>query len=130
MIHHAVLGSLERFAAILLEHHGGQLPLWLAAEQVVVAPVAGPQVDYARRVAAEFETRDLRVERDGTVTASRRSGDPVTMPLADLVRQLRSEATRSPFRHYSDGLLDERLYELSGASAGRFATLFHPSSRT
>jgi threonyl-tRNA synthetase len=123
MIHHAVLGSLERFAAILLEHHGGQLPLWLAPEQVVVAPVAGPQIEYARRVAAALESGDLRVvlderperlprrivharergipvfvavgnreERDGTVTARRRSGDPVTMPLADLVRQLRSEA--------------------------------------
>jgi threonyl-tRNA synthetase len=64
MIHHAILGSLERFAAILLERHGGHLPLWLAPEQVVVAPVGDQQIEYARGVAAEFESRDLRVVVD------------------------------------------------------------------
>ncbi len=64
MIHHTVFGSLERFAAILLEHYEGHLPMWLAPEQVVVAPVAEGQIDYAQRVAAEFERRDLRVVLD------------------------------------------------------------------
>jgi threonyl-tRNA synthetase len=64
MIHHAVLGSLERFAAILIEHHRGDLPLWLAPEQIVVAPVSDAQLEYARRVAEAFESEDLRVALD------------------------------------------------------------------
>ena len=64
MIHHAVLGSVERFIAILLEHHCGNLPLWLAPEQVVVAPVADLHADYAKEVAAAFERGGLRVAVD------------------------------------------------------------------
>jgi len=64
MLHHAVLGSLERFIAMLLEHHQGRLPLWLAPEQVAVLPVAGEQAPYARRVAAELEAAGLRVVVD------------------------------------------------------------------
>jgi threonyl-tRNA synthetase len=64
MIHHAVLGSLERFVGILLEHHQGHLPMWLAPAQVLVAPVADGQIEYAQRVAAEFERGDLRVALD------------------------------------------------------------------
>lgn len=50
MIHHAVFGSMGRFLAMLLEHHGGDLPYWLSPEQVAVVPIARDQVDYARRV--------------------------------------------------------------------------------
>jgi threonyl-tRNA synthetase len=84
MIHHAILGSLERFAAILLEHHRGDLPLWLAPEQVVVAPVSDAQIEYARKVAAAFDEDGLRtVLDDRGETLSRRvvyafeSGIPV-----------------------------------------------------
>jgi threonyl-tRNA synthetase len=64
MIHHAVLGSFERFAAILLEHHRGALPFWLAPEQITVAPVTADQREYARHVMAELENQDLRVVLD------------------------------------------------------------------
>lgn len=64
MIHHAVLGSVERFIAILLEHHCGNLPLWLAPEQVVVAPVSDMQADYAAELAAAFERAGLRAAVD------------------------------------------------------------------
>jgi threonyl-tRNA synthetase len=84
MIHHAILGSLERFAAILLEHHRGDLPLWLAPEQVVVASVSDSQIEYARKVAAVFGRDGLRtVLDDRAETLSRRvvyafeSGIPV-----------------------------------------------------
>jgi threonyl-tRNA synthetase len=62
MIHHAVLGSIERFIAVLLEHHRGRLPFWLAPEQVAVAPVSGAQEPYARKVAADFERAGLRCD--------------------------------------------------------------------
>jgi threonyl-tRNA synthetase len=64
LIHHAVLGSIERFLGMLLEHYCGSLPLWLAPEQVMVASVSEHQGDYAASVAAAFEQRELRVRID------------------------------------------------------------------
>ena len=76
MLHHAVFGSLERFIAILLEHHQGALPFWLAPEQVVVAPVAEAQAEAARAAAEAFERADLRVALDARAeTLSRRRAE-------------------------------------------------------
>ena len=60
MIHHAVLGSIERFTAVLLEHHRGQLPFWLAPDQVAVATVADAHAQYAAAVRDAFESAGLR----------------------------------------------------------------------
>jgi threonyl-tRNA synthetase len=62
LLHRAVLGSLERFVGILLEHHEGNLPVWLAPEQVLVASVADRHADYARRVASAFEAAGVRAK--------------------------------------------------------------------
>ncbi|HXJ33673.1 MAG TPA: threonine--tRNA ligase [Candidatus Eisenbacteria bacterium] len=64
MVHRAVLGSLERFIAILLEHTNGKLPLWLAPEQVRVIPVSEKVEAYARRVEAACRAAGLRAESD------------------------------------------------------------------
>jgi threonyl-tRNA synthetase len=64
MIHRAVLGSLERFIAILLEHTAGKLPLWLAPVQVRVLPVSEKVADYATRVAEACNAAGLRAEAD------------------------------------------------------------------
>src|SRR5438552_2117666 len=64
MLHRAVLGSLERFIAILLEHTAGKLPLWLAPVQVRVLPVSEKAAAYATRVAAACEAAGLRAEAD------------------------------------------------------------------
>lgn len=64
MIHHAVLGSLERFVGILLEHYDGNLPLWLAPEQIVVTPIGKAQNAYADKVAFRFEEAGYRVVAD------------------------------------------------------------------
>jgi threonyl-tRNA synthetase len=61
MVHRALLGSLERFFGVLIEHFGGAFPVWLAPEQAAVIPVAEGLNDYAKRVAAEIKGRDLRV---------------------------------------------------------------------
>lgn len=63
LLHRALLGSLERFLAIVLESHGG-LPAWLAPDQVVVLPVAAAQVDYAEGVVSHLEGAGLRVRLD------------------------------------------------------------------
>src|SRR5882672_5011663 len=64
MIHRAVLGSIERFIAILLEHTGGKLPLWLAPVQVRVLPVSEKVAEWATRVADACRAAGLRVEAD------------------------------------------------------------------
>lgn len=66
MLHRATLGSLERFLGIVLEHHGGQLPAWLAPEQIVVLPIEAEQHDYAREVQAELERAGLRATGDSS----------------------------------------------------------------
>ena len=73
MLHHAVLGSLERFIAIVLEEHRGQLPFWIAPEQIIVAPVGAEQRTYAARVAQALVEAGLRCRvDDSNETLSRR----------------------------------------------------------
>lgn len=64
MIHRALLGSLERFFGILIEHYGGAFPLWLAPEQVRLLPIADRHVAYCETVAADLESAGLRVSVD------------------------------------------------------------------
>ncbi|MCL1958860.1 MAG: threonine--tRNA ligase [Spirochaetes bacterium] len=61
MIHRALLGSLERFFGVLIEHFGGAFPVWIAPEQIAVIPVAEQFNDYAKKCAAELKAYDLRV---------------------------------------------------------------------
>jgi threonyl-tRNA synthetase len=64
MVHRALLGSMERFLGVLVEHYGGAFPLWLAPVQATVIPIADRHIEYARRVADELRAEGLRVEVD------------------------------------------------------------------
>jgi len=64
MIHRAMLGSLERFLGILIEHTAGAFPMWLAPVQAKVLPVSEKTLEYARNVAGELVAAGLRVELD------------------------------------------------------------------
>ncbi len=64
MLHRAILGTFERFIGILIEHHAGRFPLWLAPVQVVVATIVSDADDYAHQVAADLRKAGLRVETD------------------------------------------------------------------
>lgn len=64
MLHRAILGSLERFIGILIEHYAGVFPMWLAPQQMVVMNITDAQADYAREVVAELRKNGLRVEAD------------------------------------------------------------------
>ncbi len=64
MLHRAILGSVERFFGVLLEHVGGSFPTWLAPEQLVLVTVASDFDDYARSVEAELRAEGLRVRSD------------------------------------------------------------------
>src|SRR5438045_471309 len=64
MLHRAMFGSLERFVGILIEHHGGRLPLWLSPLQAVIATITDDADDYARQVVAAARRLGLRVTED------------------------------------------------------------------
>jgi len=64
MLHRAILGSLERFIGVLIEHYAGRLPVWLAPVQAVVATITNEADAYAREVAARLEAVGVRVELD------------------------------------------------------------------
>jgi threonyl-tRNA synthetase len=64
MLHRAILGSFERFIGILIEHHAGKFPLWLAPVQAVVATIVSDADAYAREVAEALQRAGLRAEAD------------------------------------------------------------------
>jgi threonyl-tRNA synthetase len=66
MIHRALLGSMERFFGVLIEHYGGAFPVWLAPVQAELIPIADRHVEYANQVAARLKEAGLRAEVDDT----------------------------------------------------------------
>lgn len=64
MIHRALLGSLERFFGVLIEHYGGSFPVWMAPVQVKIISVGEKHIDYCKKLKKEFLNLDLRVELD------------------------------------------------------------------
>ncbi|SAK74457.1 threonyl-tRNA synthetase [Caballeronia arationis] len=64
MLHRAIVGSMERFLGILIEHHAGAMPAWLAPVQAVVLNIAENQAEYARDLAQSLQKQGLRVESD------------------------------------------------------------------
>ncbi len=64
MVHRALFGSLERFFGVLVEHHGGAFPLWLAPVQAVVIPIADRHIPYAQQVRERLAAAGLRVQVD------------------------------------------------------------------
>jgi len=76
MIHRALLGSIERFIGVLLEHYGGALPFWLAPEQIWIIPVGSRHEKYAREVGERFKISDLRFKvKDENETVSKKIRD-------------------------------------------------------
>ncbi|NUN47374.1 MAG: threonine--tRNA ligase [Candidatus Brocadiae bacterium] len=64
MVHRALMGSLERFFGVLIEHYGGAFPVWLAATQATVIPIADAHIGYAGQVAEGLRLRGFRVDVD------------------------------------------------------------------
>ncbi len=64
MVHRALMGSMERFMGVLIEHYAGAFPVWLAPVQAMLIPIADRHVDYARQTAARLKEAGLRVEVD------------------------------------------------------------------
>jgi threonyl-tRNA synthetase len=115
MIHHAVFGSMGRFLAMLLEHHGGDLPFWLSPDQVAVVPISEAQAGYAEQVLADLCEAGVRaVLYDGNETLSRRLVDihAAKLPVA-LVVGAREVAAGSVAVRERDG--SQQVLDLSAA---------------
>ena len=88
MIHRAPFGSMERFVAVLLEHTGGRLPLWLAPDQVAVLPVSEKYNDFAKKVCSLLNNSDIRAsidDRNETIGKKIRENELKRMPFQLIV---------------------------------------------
>jgi threonyl-tRNA synthetase len=117
MIHRALLGSMERFAGILIEHYGGRFPVWLAPVQATVLPISDRHVDHGDRVAAQLRELEVRVEVD-------RRSESIGKKVRD------AEIARNPYmlvvgdREESDGAVAPRSHaegELGAMPVAEFA---------
>ncbi len=82
ILHRAILGSMERFIGILIEHYAGKLPLWLAPEQLRILPITDAQIPFAQEAARQLEHAGLRASVD---TASEKLGAKVRQARIDRV---------------------------------------------
>ena len=64
MIHRAILGSMERFIGILIEHYGGKLPFWLCPEQIIIANITDKHVEFALEIEKMFKDSGFRSSLD------------------------------------------------------------------
>ncbi len=102
MIHRALLGSIERFIGVLLEHYAGALPLWLATEQIWVIPVSEKHNKYANKINLQLTTCNLRTKiknENETVSKKIREGEiqkiPYLLVVGDKEIKTKSVAVRS-----------------------------------
>jgi threonyl-tRNA synthetase len=123
MIHRAILGTLERFSAVLIEHYGGAFPLWLSPEQVRLVPVADRHVEHARELASLLRALGLRPEVDESgetvgkkVRAAQLAKAPYVLVIGDkeiesgelTVRDRGGVETKGvPFDDFAAALVDE-----------------------
>ena len=106
MVHRALLGSLERFFGILVEHYAGAFPLWLAPEQARVLPVSDEQADYAASVAERLTAEDFRVTVDrhsGPIGAKIRRAQDDKVPYMLVVGKREKDAGSISLRSRASG---------------------------
>jgi threonyl-tRNA synthetase len=114
MIHRAVLGSLERFFGVMLEHFAGDLPVWLAPEQARVLPVSDKFLDAARALRGSLVAAGLRVEvdeRNEKLGAKIRDGEMGKIPVLLIVGAREAEAGGASVRVRHRGDLGSRTAE-------------------
>ncbi|HEU4737156.1 MAG TPA: threonine--tRNA ligase, partial [Solirubrobacterales bacterium] len=108
MIHRALLGSMERFAGILIEHYAGRFPVWLAPVQAIVLPVSDRHNEYAGKVLAELREAGVRVEADDrseSVGKKIRDAELGRYPYMLVVGDREQEAAAVAVRSHEDGEL-------------------------
>jgi threonyl-tRNA synthetase len=106
MVHRALLGSVERFFGILVEHYAGAFPLWLAPVQVEICPVSEKVIDYAKHVTETLKRHNARVhldERNEKLPAKIRDAQMQKIPYMLVVGAKEAEAGTVSVRHRTKG---------------------------
>jgi len=106
MVHRALLGSVERFFGILIEHYAGAFPLWLAPVQVEICPVSEKVAEYAKHVTETMKGHRLRVhldDRNEKLPAKIRDAQLQKIPYMLVVGGKEAEAGTVSVRHRSKG---------------------------
>jgi threonyl-tRNA synthetase len=106
MIHRALLGSMERFAGILIEHYAGRFPVWLAPVQVILLPVADRHVDYARTIEEGLRAGGIRTridERSESVGKKIRDAELARAPYMLVTGDKEMESGKVSVRSHEEG---------------------------
>ena len=106
MIHRAPFGSMERFVAVLLEHCGGNFPLWLTPEQVKILPVSEKYNDYAKEIAELLEFSDIRAlvdERNEKIGRKIRDAEVTKIPFMLIVGEKEATSGELSVRRHGEG---------------------------
>ena len=114
MIHRAIFGSLERFFATLLEHHGGNLPLWLAPTQMMMLPITDAQLDYCKDLQEKFLAEGLRCEidpRSEKIGYKIREAELKKIPFMCIIGAKEAEQNRLSLRRHTKGDLGSMTYD-------------------
>lgn len=83
MVHRAILGSLERFMGILIEHYAGAFPVWLSPVQTVIIPITDKHLKYGQKIAEHLQMQNIRAEldsRNATTSAKIRDAELQKVP--------------------------------------------------
>jgi len=107
MIHRALLGSLERFIGVLLEHYAGSLPLWLSPVQMWVIPIGFAHQKYAKKIEEELKKEGLRAKlKDESETISKkiREGEIQKIPYMLVIgdKEMKTKSVRVRERKKGD----------------------------
>ncbi len=106
MIHRAPFGSMERFVAVLLEHCGGNFPLWLTPEQVKILPVSDKYNEYAREIAQFLEISDIRAlvdDRNEKIGRKIRDAEVTKIPYMLIVGEKEATSGELSVRRHGQG---------------------------
>jgi threonyl-tRNA synthetase len=106
MLHRVVLGSVERFIGILLEHFAGALPIWLAPVQTIVLPISDKHIEYANERTEELKNHGIRAEvdeRSESIGKKIREAEMQKIPYMLIVGDKEIEAKKVAVRKYGEG---------------------------
>lgn len=106
MIHRAPFGSMERFVAVLLEHCGGNFPLWLTPEQVKILPVSEKYNEYAKEIAQFLEISDIRAlvdDRNEKIGRKIRDAEVTKIPYMLIVGEKEATSGELSVRRHGEG---------------------------
>lgn len=128
MVHRALLGSIERFFGVLIEHYAGAFPVWLAPVQVKVLPISDKHLEYGRKVYQELREAGLRVELDESnesVGKKIREAEMQKIPYMLIVGDKEKDADTVAVRRRAKGPSSAAGRDLGAMAKNKFVKLIH-----